>query len=214
MGEMARDHRLKPDQRVRLKSNGEDGVYPFACAGNEGWVRATKHDEVGWPLVFIEWDKDHWSYNGEKDQWTMEDHFDPVGESMPEGFDKEGFTTALRALAVSAGVDLGESPQEPAEAATEAEAQASEDARGYDTQEDLALKLKAALAAADQMAGFLLIAVTKQDHPGLPDPILVPHIVNSYSDAVTAVAVELQLSKLAHISHQDFATAVLQSEAE
>ncbi len=50
----------------------------------EGWVREKTHDEYGYPMVYIEWDKKHWAYNGERDGWTMEAHFDPKEKVMSD----------------------------------------------------------------------------------------------------------------------------------
>ncbi len=71
--------------RVRLKSDRAD-VYPFAVAGSEGVIKARRSDDMrAFPMVFIEWDHDHWTYNGEQHGWTFEDHFEPVKDSkMPE----------------------------------------------------------------------------------------------------------------------------------
>jgi hypothetical protein len=33
-------------------------------------------------MVYIEWDKKHWTYNGEPDEWTFAEHFEPVKEAQ------------------------------------------------------------------------------------------------------------------------------------
>lgn len=67
---------------------GAETVYPRALAGMRGIVRGLKDDDgYGFPQAFIEWDKQHWRYNGEKDGWTYASHFRPVegdGESEVE----------------------------------------------------------------------------------------------------------------------------------
>lgn len=73
-------HRFKKDQRVRLKSDGQDSFYELAQSGSEGWIKSLGFDEVGWPMVFIHWDTEHWTYNGEEDMVTFEDHFELVEE--------------------------------------------------------------------------------------------------------------------------------------
>lgn len=84
---MESKHRLKKGQRIRLKGDGQDNVYEFAHAGAEGWVTALHIDEVGYPMVAVHWDTEHWTYNGEDDTITFEDHFDPVDEGKPMGED-------------------------------------------------------------------------------------------------------------------------------
>jgi hypothetical protein len=61
--------------RIALK-DGMDKVYVYALPQAEGWVRDHKVDNDGFPLVYVEWDKDHWRYNGQKDGWTFQEHFD------------------------------------------------------------------------------------------------------------------------------------------
>jgi hypothetical protein len=70
---------LEIDDRVELIP-GKDEVYEFAVAGAQGRIIGKK-DEDGFPMVFIEWDENHWRYTGEPDCWTFESHFRPAEES-------------------------------------------------------------------------------------------------------------------------------------
>lgn len=74
---------LQIDQRVRLK-HSHAGMYPFASGGAEGFVRKESTDKFHYEMVFIEWDKAHWRYEGENDMWTYASHFEPVEESAVE----------------------------------------------------------------------------------------------------------------------------------
>src|SRR5881628_1363731 len=74
--------------RVALK-DGADNVYIYALAGTEGWVRGFKTDAEGFELVKIEWDKEHWRYNGQPDGWTFADHFYVVGPPSPPQENRE-----------------------------------------------------------------------------------------------------------------------------
>lgn len=89
---MEQKHRLKKGQRIRLKGDGQDAVYELAQAGSEGWVKELTFDEVGFPMILVHWDTEHWTYNGEDDVITFEDHFevveeeeDSMGEKNTEG---------------------------------------------------------------------------------------------------------------------------------
>src|ERR1700694_5904746 len=74
----------KKNRRVRLREDKAD-VYTKAYAGSEATIRELGIDVGDFPMVFVEWDKKHWLYNGESDMWTFESHFDPVEEvTMPE----------------------------------------------------------------------------------------------------------------------------------
>src|SRR5574338_1211558 len=56
------------------------GVYAKATAGSVGTITGVKEDE-GFDMVYIEWDKTHWRYNGEPDGWTFESHFVPTSQT-------------------------------------------------------------------------------------------------------------------------------------
>jgi hypothetical protein len=71
------EHRTHVNSRVRIKDSVTH-MYQNARAYGEAVVTRHKHDEFGYPLIFVEWDKDHWAYSGEKDGWTLEAHFDPL----------------------------------------------------------------------------------------------------------------------------------------
>lgn len=62
---------------------GCEEVYDKAMAGSRGWIRMRETDDFGFNKVFIEWDKDHWRYNGEADMWTFSSHF-KVAEHYPD----------------------------------------------------------------------------------------------------------------------------------
>lgn len=70
-------------------------MYPMARVYNEGFVRQQQHDHLGYPLIYVEWDKDHWAYSGEEDCWVLEAHFDPVEENMAD----DRFQDLLKGLA-------------------------------------------------------------------------------------------------------------------
>lgn len=71
---------LPPDTYVELLP-GFEQVYDFALAGTRGWIRDTQEDEYGFEKVYVEWDKNHWRYQGEPDGWTFANHFQEVKET-------------------------------------------------------------------------------------------------------------------------------------
>jgi hypothetical protein len=81
------EHKVSVGDRVRIKDSVTH-MYPSARAYNEGWVRALQHDKFGYPMIYVEWDHDHWAYSGEENGWTDEAHFDLVEGSMPENDEK------------------------------------------------------------------------------------------------------------------------------
>lgn len=80
------EQRFQVDTRVKLREGVDPGLYNgFSRVGNEGWIRKRKRDKYGYPQVLIEWDKDHWAYNGQEDGWTWEGQFEATKEN---GMDK------------------------------------------------------------------------------------------------------------------------------
>lgn len=54
---------------------GFESVYSKATAGALATVQEVKEDEFGFPLVYVEWEKNHWAYAGQADGWTFANHF-------------------------------------------------------------------------------------------------------------------------------------------
>lgn len=69
---------LPPKNSYVELRDGCDDVYELAWSGTRGWIRDLDVDEDGFEKVFVEWDKDHWRYDGEPDGWTYASHFKPV----------------------------------------------------------------------------------------------------------------------------------------
>lgn len=53
-------------------------VYPNSATGARGFVRARRELPKSEPEIYVEWDKIHWRYHGERDGWTFEHHFREV----------------------------------------------------------------------------------------------------------------------------------------
>ena len=76
------EQRFKINTRVRLREGIDPAFFDgLSRVGNEGWVRRRKRDRYGYPEVLIEWDADHWAYNGQPDCWTMEGQFEAAEEN-------------------------------------------------------------------------------------------------------------------------------------
>jgi hypothetical protein len=185
-------HRFRKGQRIKLKSTGEDALYAFAAAGSPGWVRRKDFDNMGYPTIYVEWDKDHWSYNKEPDKWALEAHFEPDEESDMAAGDEDfmkrfknadEFADAFRAFLAS----QGENPDEVLDEEKQVEA-------AYESAAEDALEL---LGSAD---AFVLV-VAKELEPGK----YVPAVLQYYKSEQTGLVVEMQLSKLAAMTHQEIA---------
>lgn len=183
---MTQEHKLFKNQRVKLKGDGQDAPYAFATAGSEGWVRRLDFDRVGFPMVFIEWDKDHWAFNGEPDLWTFEDHFIPVEDTMSESSDKdleERFIEFLKWREQQSGDGEEDLSQQMDDVYQE--------------------ELKDAYKSAKDADAFLVIHVEKSESSA--GPVFDPYVTTFYKDQNAGLILESQLGALAQRSHQSLA---------
>lgn len=168
--------------RVAL-ADGAESVYLFALAGSEGWVRDKKTDDDGYELVRIEWDKDHWRFNGQPDGWTFASHFKTIGP--PEPPKPEPVENAID----SAAVEIGNiSLEAPADHQVEAY---------IDT-------LTEAVDAASESEAFLMIAVRRVPNPQNPaETMFVPEIFTTATSKEGALLLDIQLAECASTSYEE-----------
>jgi hypothetical protein len=183
------EHSTRINQRVRLKIDGQDRLYQSACAGAEGWVRKQDHDSLGYPRVFIEWDKDHWTFSGEPDRWALDAHFEPVGDNGMN--DEEMFKRFQDFLASEGHAALPPSNDAAYQVAL---AEAFETAKGDDS--------------------FLLVSVKDQgtNKDGLPG--YLPTITSYYKDANTGMILEAQLAQFVANGHNQLVAMQISDNLE
>lgn len=176
--------------RVALK-DGADSVYLFALAGTEGWVRDHKLDEHGYELVKIEWDKDHWRYNGQSDGWTYKNHFKIIG---PPNFPKEQ-TEAIEESELEATL------------ADELESIGDIDLESSPSDDQLAVyvdTLTEATEAASESEAFLMIAVRRVPNPENPrETMFIPQIFTTSTSKEGALLLDIQLAECASTSYEE-----------
>lgn len=187
----------KPEQkfpvnvRVRLRDGVDPGLYGgFSRVGNEGWIRKRRRDKYGYPQVFLEWDKDHWAYNGQQDCWTWEGQFEAVEENgMADGSNQEDQIREITEHFVKAIFStLGTGSQDAP--ADEPEEQESEgDGEKW---EDLIAQAQSSLSKAP---AYLLVVLEHADAPNAP-PMIIPRVFHGAKDADHALIVQSQLAHL------------------
>jgi hypothetical protein len=162
--------------------DGADSVYVFALAGSEGWVRDHKKDDDGYELVLVEWDKEHWRYNGQPDGWTFESHFKVIGPPEPPApVEKESEKNL---------VHIGDIDLEPPAADHQVEAY-------IDT-------LTEAVDAASESEAFLMIAVRRVPNPQNPhETMFVPEIFSTATSKEGALLLDIQLAECASTSYEE-----------
>ncbi len=188
---------FKIQDRVRLKGDRSE-VYPRAFGSSEGIVKRHKEDDLGHHvMIYVEWDKDHWTYNGEEDMWTFEDHFDLVEESM-EDEKKPDFMDALKMLIEqhNPANDDGES---------EKVHQDKEEVLDIDKEYSELLDEATARARADDCEAFVVIAVSRKELSSANDPVLVPEVFSFYKTRAAGILLESQVSQLAGQSYLELA---------
>jgi hypothetical protein len=193
---------LFPDNvRVKLR----DGVNPnfyggYGLPGNEGWIRRHHAEEYGFQRVLIEWDKDHWSYNGAENGWTWENHFELVEDEMSN----ENQDEALANLGANFAKEVAKIVQSDTDAnkvedsvpsgkgiseVIDAErAEANENTKGLSFDQTLRL----AHDAAGQADAFILIAVKKRQLVEGVETIL-PVIYHAADDLQSSLVCNMQV---------------------
>lgn len=170
-------HQIGLHDRVRIKDSVTH-MYPYARAHNEGIVKVRTHDSMGYPLIFIEWDKDHWAYSGEPDRWVMEAHFDKVENKMDEK-DKPDFMEALAELVARFQTEKREEKVE--------EKPEVKDTRPTDdlTYEDI---LDKGYEAASEGEAFILIVASPESFQGTE--LVIPRIYMHSKDDASALLLD------------------------
>lgn len=170
--------------RVALK-NGADNVYVYALAGTEGWVRDSKIDDDGFELVRVEWDKDHWRYNGQPDGWTFANHFSIVGPPAP--------------------------PQDASEE-EEAEVGLPEMPASEDEMERYMETLTEAMEAASEAEGFIIMTIRRVPNP--ENPSEVAYMPSTFSETTSKEAemlLDVQVAEYASNAYQQVIFNLMQA---
>jgi hypothetical protein len=198
------DFKFQEQQRVRLRYDRAE-LYRRAFGGSEGIVVDRKKDEVGFPMILVKWDKDHWTYNGEEDMWTFEDHFDAVEEiTLPEKNDHDA-DLQLRDALINFLTDWGKDTPGPV----------SEDAAEDDSEDGEHSYGEVVQAAFDSVLdgeAFMVVSVKRSQDPATKNAdhfMLVPEVFSFYKTEESGILLETQLSQVAAVTHQDLAGLVL-----
>lgn len=192
--------RFPINSRVRLLRGVEDGFYgSYGRIGNEGWVRRVKFDKFGYPHILVEWDKDHWSYNGVQDLWTWEAHFDKVEDmtAQENPQDDPDLQFALRiARAMRAESDIEELNDDLGP-----EAQATQEEEEWDLRTDEAANI------VKNSKAFMVIALGDE---GDGDTIhLYPRLLHGAQDERLELIIHSQVSQVAATFHENLAAEQL-----
>lgn len=167
--------------RVALK-NGVEDVYALAVPGTEGWVRDHKIDDDGFAMVAIEWDKDHWRFNGQPDGWTFADHFKVIG-----------------------------TPDPPMEQGSMSDDELL-DPRPSDEQIEMYIDtISDAMDTAAESDGFFMLAVRSMPNPDNPsETVFVPTVIMQALTQEAEIILDVQLMDCANTTYQQIALSLLE----
>lgn len=207
--------RFPANTRVRLREGVDSGFYGgFSRVGCEGWVRRRKLDRYGYPQILVEWDKDHWAYNGQEDCWTWEGHFEAVGDiSMPEQpqqpksqvpDDDEKFKALMRDISetfVKNTYDAiaayrGETSPVGHEADPEPEQpKATAETKPEIKEEDWETLVNEATKLLGKSPAYVLVALDRVTAEGQPT-MIVPRVFHASRDPEYGLVIQSQLAAL------------------
>lgn len=204
--------KFKINDRVRLKEDRHE-VYPAAFGGSEGWIKDQRVDDFGnYKMVYVVWDREHWTYNGERDLWTFEDHFDKVEEEPmaeePGKPSKDAIAQALSVLAQGLGV---ESPTQGSP-----EQQPEPEVQPVEHEDRFHEILNRALDTVADGDAFMIVSVRAEDPP---PGVGVSHVlIPSFFSAATLPEARLllygQLAAVVADHHQELAVREIERTIE
>jgi hypothetical protein len=94
------ERRFHQGDHIRIREDVDPMFYHgLSTLYNEGKVSRVDTDKFDLPVIYVTWDKTHWSYNGAPDCWTFEDHFDKVDIMPSQEPSKQDQINALLAQA-------------------------------------------------------------------------------------------------------------------
>lgn len=195
------DFKFHKGDRVRLKFDRAE-IYRRAFGGSEAIVQEMRKDEFGYPMIRVEWDKEHWTYNGEQDMWTFEDHFEPVERIVMADKNRDGKLAEDLMNFLRQHMEQGDAPDK--EEGHKEEDKAAERERLYNE------TLSEGLDAATNGEAFMLVTVSREIDPENSEFFqLNPAIFSVYKTDEAGLLLETQLSSIVAAVHQELAGAMI-----
>jgi hypothetical protein len=185
------EHPLHPGSKVALLPGCEE-VYKKASPGAQATITDTRIDEDGFNMVFVEWDKTHWRYSGQDDQWTYAEHFTAI--------DEHGIFAAL---------------EDPEAFANQIMERAKERGKDDEMIEEFIDRLDEVVNVLSESEGFIVITARREPHPLKPDKSFVaPYIFGAFMNEGILALLESQIAQLSAASNQEMAIKLLKQYQE
>lgn len=222
------DKHLHQGDRVRIRNNVDPSLYcGMLTIGNEGVIRQVREDRFGLPQVWIEWDKNHWTYNGAPDGWTFEEHFDIINmeskKSMSLDKTKKQELAAKFAELFTSLFDDEVSDNEVAQAEIEKESIEIEstphggvDGLRLELEDDPEVNDRAAVVSTvneilSEAEAFMVIGVQRMEHPKAPEGMMVPFALSYADNAVAELLTTVHMSSLVTQAYQELVVNAIET---
>jgi hypothetical protein len=205
---LTHDKQFPIGTRVRLRDGVDPSLYNgFSRVGNEGTVVKRKFDKYKYPQVYIEFDKNHWAYNGTEDGWTWQGHWEAVEENDMADEQKnnqESLEDTVRGITESFVKALFGAMNPGGQSKLPLSDDIPDTADDSNKWEDLVTEASESIAKSP---AYLLIALEYAETPNAP-PMIVPRVFHGALEPEYALIVQ---SQLAHIvaSFQDATIATV-----
>ena len=199
---------FQPGDRVRIKNecSGALNYGGMSTMFNEGKVIAVRDDNLDGQNIAIEWDKEHWSYNGANDGWTYGEHFELL-EREPMG-KKEEFLKLMRE-AIEESKNAPEDKPPDQDDRYRMIVPEGDNPMADKPMADKPTPLQEAVVHLESSEAFVLVTMDSHPDPRAPKGILIPHVVRSSKSPVADLAVSVAIAKYAVQGYQELTEKVL-----
>lgn len=208
-------HTLTKGTRVKLKEEVAD-VYGHAYSGSEAIVKNLGIDIGDFPMIYIEWDKKDWQYNGESDMWTFENHFEPVVKQEKANMtDKSSSDEILKKLGEVLIPYLSSSDKPVSEPKVEPEPEHTEHEHNFrlkltEDADSYVSNIEEAFEAVSESEAFIVLAVKAVNDPLLPGhTVLVPEPFIGYTSEQAGYTMHLAIAEIAASLHNEAVARIL-----
>lgn len=223
---MMKELPFQKGDKVRIKNEVDPNIYDgMTTLWNEAWIRGIREDRWGLPMVLVEWDKNHWTYNGAPDGWTFAEHFEKVESEMADPkqeIDADAFQAIVNAFASQLG-DMVKSQIDKHEPDGQSDVEAeAEDVVAID-QADAVSKVENLLTDGDALEerraeaiemvqeklanaeAFVVIGVERHEDPRAPRGAIAPYTLKFAISKDSEILADCFMATLAAEAHQELA---------
>lgn len=170
---------------------GKEAVYERAVAGAQAIVEAVKTDKDGFQMIKVSWDRRHWRYSGEPDQWTYLEHFKQVENKT-----------------------IFEARDNPRKFAQQMLERAERQGLNDEQINDYLEYLNEAITILSESEGFIILTAREEVTPDGTGQVLVPYVMGSFLSKRTSALLESKVMTMAAMMGQEMAEKIIDQSME